>query len=315
MQWAHLPPRKKMTRTFLPFWPARFQGAPVVSAPRERLGRERGPDQGAERRQVDPVDGGLVGAGGCWPARGPGSSRSSRPSSGRRSVSRRRKTGRSRSAQRAIGSSVSIGLAGLLLLAGGVEDLDQGGQGRNLVGVLGDGLRGRAFGEPVVAGRQMGPCQGFGPHRGRFCELFERRADLAPGQESKALPARRALVFAPGAGQFLAGPRSARRAWPGRSWRRRPDPACTPSARARWGCWTSRGRPRWSPRSDRPRARIGSRSRTSGPRPLRWAEPPSLGPFFGGSRGCSTRFRATAMASRTRPMWLKLVQSHWLLWA
>ena len=60
-------------------------------------------------------------------------------------------------------------------------------------------------------------------------------------------------------------------------------------------------------RSGRPRARSGSRTSTSGRRPSRWAEPPSFLPFFCGSRGCSTRLRATAIASRTRPMWLRLV--------
>ena len=41
-----------------------------------------------------------------------------------------------------------------------------------------------------------------------------------------------------------------------------------------------------------------------------------VGPILGrGHAAASTRFRATAIASRTRPMWLKLVQSHWLLCA
>ena len=46
MQWAHLPPRKKRTRTFLPLWSARVQGLPSVSVPRDRLGRGGRPGSG-----------------------------------------------------------------------------------------------------------------------------------------------------------------------------------------------------------------------------------------------------------------------------
>ena len=95
-----------------------------------------------------------------------------------------------------------IGLAGLFLFAGSVEDLDLGGQGGNLVGVLLDGLPRGALGESIVAGRQMGACQSLGPHRGRFRELLEGGADLAPGQKlepfqlrERGLRARHGLSF------------------------------------------------------------------------------------------------------------------------
>ena len=96
-----------MTRTFFPLWPARDQGLPLrvglrrTARPGEGIQAER-----AERRQVDPVDGGLVGAGDRWPARAAGLvqvlSAFQRATIG----SRRRKTGRSRSADRAIGTSL-----------------------------------------------------------------------------------------------------------------------------------------------------------------------------------------------------------------
>ena len=190
MQWAHLPPRKKMTRTFLPLWAASDPGLAGGVGAGERLGGEGGPGERAEGRQVDPVDGRLVGAGRRWPARAAGPvqvlSAFQRATIALEAAEDR---------QVAIGPSgdrheLAIGLAGLLLLADGLEDLDLGRQRRDLVGVLLDGLLRHALGEPVVAGRQVGPGQGLGPHRGRLGELVERRADLAAGQELVALQLR-----------------------------------------------------------------------------------------------------------------------------
>ena len=64
-----------------------------------------------------------------------------------------------------------------------MQDLDLSGERGNLVGVFFDGLPRGAFGEPIVAGRQMGTCQSLGPHRRRLGELLERGSNLAPGQE------------------------------------------------------------------------------------------------------------------------------------
>ena len=192
-----------MTRTFLPLMSREVPWGAGRVGSGERFGGERAPDQGAERLQVDPVDGGLIGAGGIGRLRGrarpgalglPAGDDTLEPAENR---------------QIAVGPAGQrlerlVGLAGLFLLAGGVQDLDLGGQGGNLVGVLLDGLPGGALGESIVAGRQMGACQRLGPHRGRFRELFEGGADLAPGQELEPFQLRE-RGLRPGAGQFLEG--------------------------------------------------------------------------------------------------------------
>ena len=88
-------------------------------------------------------------------------------------------------------------------LPAGVQDLDLGGQRCDLVGVLGDGLRGRGFGEAEIAGRQVGARQGFGPHRRGFGERFESRPDVPASEELVALQLRQRRLCS-GAGQLSA---------------------------------------------------------------------------------------------------------------
>ena len=104
MQWAHLPPRKKIMRTFLPFLSARDHGTPVVSGCEKGSAgngvQVKGPSVVRSMRlmAVSSVPAALAGSA-CGAAQVPSAFQCATIGSSRR------KTGRSRSAQRASGSS------------------------------------------------------------------------------------------------------------------------------------------------------------------------------------------------------------------
>ena len=161
----------------------------------ERLGRGGGPGQRAEGRQVDPVDGRLVGAvavagsgGGAEPALvglPAGDDRLQATEDG----------------QVAVGPSgerleLAIGVAGLLLLAGGLEDLDQGGQRRR----PGWGSARRPSARCSRRSRSCGPPGGRGPGP-RDASRSPWRTGRTPGRPrpgpgAGSLPARPGAVFA-----------------------------------------------------------------------------------------------------------------------
>ena len=170
-----------MIRTSCPCGAASDHGFPLLSVDGERRARGGYPAERPERRQVDPVDGRLVGPALCH--LGGGTSQFLSAFQRATTGSSRRKTGRSRSARSRDRHELAIGVAGFFFLAGGHEDLDQGGHRRHQVGVLVHALPGRALGETKVAGREVGPRQRLGPHGAGLGELIERRADLAAGQE------------------------------------------------------------------------------------------------------------------------------------
>ena len=187
MQWAHLPPRKKRTTTFRPLWSASVQSV----ARRYRLaanGSAGHGDQASGPRVVRSIRSAVAssvgGSGGRRPA-------PCRPSSRRRSAPSRWKTGTSRSAVPGQRLELAVGLLRLLVLADGVEDLDEGGERRDLVGLLLDGrLRGRSR-----RSRSSGRSGGRGPApRGASRSPWRtarRRRRRRPWRGAGSLPAPR----------------------------------------------------------------------------------------------------------------------------
>ena len=186
MQWAHLPPRKKRTRTFLPSAGRRGdQVLPVVSC-RENGSAGKGDQTSGPSvvRSIRSIAASSVPRGGLGSA---GSSRSCRPSSRRRSAraggrpgGRGRPAGpAARACDRPPGRPCPCRRRG-----GSRPGRPAAGPGS---GFCVDGLPGDALGEAEVAGGQVGAGQRLGPHRRGLGELLERRADLALGQQLVAL--------------------------------------------------------------------------------------------------------------------------------
>src|SRR5262249_11773064 len=145
MQWAHLPPRKNRTTTFLPLWSARLQVAPVVSVPANGSAGEGDPTKGPQVARSTPL-------GGASPAAGRGVGGSGPALVGLPGVDE----GREPPEDRGVGVSgprqrreLLVSLPRLLGLADRLEDIHQRGERWDLIRLLLDGRSGHALGEPI----------------------------------------------------------------------------------------------------------------------------------------------------------------------